>query len=39
MIARTVGYGSESALSNAFKRVTGASPREYRRRIGPDRHR
>ncbi|PZG17723.1 AraC family transcriptional regulator [Nonomuraea aridisoli] len=33
MIAREVGYGSESALSNAFKRVTGASPREYRRRI------
>ncbi|GAA0374762.1 AraC family transcriptional regulator [Microbispora corallina] len=32
-IARKVGYGSESALSNAFKRVTGASPREYRRRI------
>lgn len=31
-IARTVGYGSESALSNAFKRVTGASPRDYRRR-------
>ncbi|MEU4533820.1 AraC family transcriptional regulator [Streptosporangium sp. NPDC023825] len=31
-IAREVGYGSESALSNAFKRVTGASPREYRRR-------
>lgn len=30
-IARSVGYGSESALSNAFKRVTGASPREYRR--------
>ncbi|MGS2642463.1 cupin domain-containing protein [Streptosporangium sp. LJ11] len=34
-IAREVGYGSESALSNAFKRVTGASPREYRRRISP----
>ncbi|MFD0737640.1 AraC family transcriptional regulator [Planotetraspora mira] len=33
-IAREVGYGSESALSNAFKRVTGASPRDYRRRIG-----
>lgn len=30
-IARTVGYRSESALSNAFKRVTGTSPREYRR--------
>jgi AraC-like DNA-binding protein len=31
VIARDVGYGSESALSTAFKRVTGASPREYRR--------
>ncbi|MFI5891713.1 AraC family transcriptional regulator [Actinoplanes sp. NPDC051513] len=30
-IAHAVGYGSESALSTAFKRVTGASPREYRR--------
>ncbi|MGK5739203.1 cupin domain-containing protein [Micromonospora sp. URMC 103] len=30
-IARTVGYGSESALSVAFKRTTGVSPREYRR--------
>lgn len=30
-IAGAVGYGSESALSNAFKRVTGTSPREYRR--------
>ena len=29
-IAREVGYGSESALSAAFKRVTGRSPREYR---------
>jgi AraC-like DNA-binding protein len=29
-IARAVGYGSESALSAAFKRVTGRSPREYR---------
>ncbi|SDJ53819.1 AraC-type DNA-binding protein [Nonomuraea maritima] len=34
VIAREVGYGSESALSNAFKRVTGASPRDYRRRLG-----
>ncbi|TKK88367.1 AraC family transcriptional regulator [Herbidospora galbida] len=32
-IADKVGYGSESALSSAFKRVTGASPREYRRRV------
>ncbi|MFC9914109.1 AraC family transcriptional regulator [Streptomyces sp. NPDC059862] len=31
-IARAVGYGSESALSSAFKRVTGTSPRTYRNR-------
>ncbi|MGW2173924.1 AraC family transcriptional regulator [Streptomyces sp. NPDC001705] len=30
-IARSVGYGSESALSVAFKRVTGTTPGEYRR--------
>ena len=30
LIAREVGYGSESALSNAFKRITGTSPRAYR---------
>ncbi|MEU4236996.1 AraC family transcriptional regulator [Actinoplanes sp. NPDC026619] len=29
-IARAVGYGSESALSTAFKRVTGESPRQFR---------
>ncbi|MCY1139677.1 AraC family transcriptional regulator [Actinoplanes sp. Pm04-4] len=29
-IAHEVGYGSESALSTAFKRVTGQSPRAYR---------
>jgi AraC-like DNA-binding protein len=34
VIARTVGYGSESALSNAFKRVTGSSPRQYRLQAG-----
>ncbi|MET9110600.1 helix-turn-helix transcriptional regulator, partial [Streptomyces zhihengii] len=34
-VARAVGYGSESALSTAFKRVTGLSPREYRRRARP----
>ncbi|MEV4620541.1 AraC family transcriptional regulator [Asanoa sp. NPDC049573] len=35
-IARDVGYGSESALSVAFKRVTGSSPAAYRalRRAG-----
>ncbi|MEV0999461.1 AraC family transcriptional regulator [Nonomuraea sp. NPDC050202] len=29
-IAHQVGYGSVSALSNAFKRVAGVSPRDYR---------
>ncbi|MGW5561245.1 AraC family transcriptional regulator [Micromonospora sp. NPDC003944] len=29
-IAQSVGYGSESALSVAFKRTTGLSPRAYR---------
>ncbi|MBE8477437.1 AraC family transcriptional regulator [Streptomyces justiciae] len=30
VIARSVGYRSESALSTAFKQVTGVSPRVYR---------
>jgi AraC-like DNA-binding protein len=34
-IARAVGYGSESALSTAFKRETGRSPREFRRATRP----
>ncbi len=29
-IAHRVGYGSESALSTAFRRVTGISPSDYR---------
>ncbi|WP_053572818.1 AraC family transcriptional regulator [Caballeronia cordobensis] len=29
-IAESIGYASESAFSNAFKRSTGHSPREYR---------
>ena len=29
-LARSVGYTSESAFSNAFKRVMGTSPRHYR---------
>jgi AraC-like DNA-binding protein len=29
-IARSLGYASESAFSNAFKRVGGVSPRAYR---------
>ena len=31
-IARQVGYGSAFALSSAFKRVYGVSPREHRAR-------
>jgi AraC-like DNA-binding protein len=31
VIAREIGYGSESALSVAFKRVMGVSPAAYRR--------
>ncbi|TDC40235.1 AraC family transcriptional regulator [Micromonospora sp. 15K316] len=34
-IARAVGYGSESALSVAFKRTTGVTPRAYRSRLAP----
>jgi AraC-like DNA-binding protein len=30
VVAQTLGYSSESAFSNAFKRVTGASPKAYR---------
>jgi AraC-like DNA-binding protein len=30
VIAESVGYTSESAFSNAFKRMTGHSPRDYR---------
>ncbi|WP_323746763.1 helix-turn-helix transcriptional regulator [Catenulispora pinisilvae] len=30
LLAREVGYGSESAFSNAFKRAMGTSPRNYR---------
>jgi AraC-like DNA-binding protein len=30
VLARAVGYGSESAFSNAFKRAMGTSPRNYR---------
>ncbi|MFD8374218.1 AraC family transcriptional regulator [Streptomyces sp. NPDC059688] len=29
-LARSVGYGSESAFSNAFKRTVGVAPRRYR---------
>jgi AraC-like DNA-binding protein len=30
MIAQNLGYASESAFSNAFRRVTGQSPKAYR---------
>lgn len=30
VVARTLGYASESAFSHAFKRITGSSPRAYR---------
>lgn len=30
VVARSLGYTSESAFSNAFKRMTGHSPRAYR---------
>jgi AraC-like DNA-binding protein len=29
-LARSVGYTSESAFSNAFKRTMGVAPRRYR---------
>ena len=31
-VAQSLGYGSESAFSTAFKRIMGASPRQYSRR-------
>ena len=37
-LADTLGYATESAFSNAFKRVVGTSPSAYReaaRRVGP----
>lgn len=34
LIAAEVGYGSEAALSRAFKAQTGTSPREWKRAIG-----
>lgn len=33
-VARRVGYGSPFALSAAFKRVRGISPRDHRQRGG-----
>jgi AraC-like DNA-binding protein len=34
-IAQRLGYASESAFSNAFKRVTGRSPKTFRRSDQP----
>ncbi|HGP0029249.1 TPA: AraC family transcriptional regulator [Pseudomonas aeruginosa] len=31
-IAQKLGYGSDSAFSNAFKRIMGCSPKDYRNR-------
>jgi AraC-like DNA-binding protein len=39
VLAGTFGYGSESAVSNAFKRVTGVAPKRYRMRCSPTRKR
>jgi AraC-like DNA-binding protein len=36
-LAERLGYTSESAFSNAFKRVTGSSPRSFRRADRPAR--
>ncbi|MQY37612.1 RCS-specific HTH-type transcriptional activator RclR [Streptomyces sp. RB17] len=32
-LARSVGYSSESAFSNAFKRTVGVAPRRYRESV------
>ncbi|MER5890247.1 AraC family transcriptional regulator [Streptomyces sp. NPDC001941] len=36
VLARQVGYASESAFSNAFKRATGVAPRRYRDTVRAD---
>ncbi|MBV2206126.1 MAG: AraC family transcriptional regulator, partial [Pseudomonas sp.] len=33
MIATEVGYGSEAALSRAFRAQTGLSPREWKKQL------
>ena len=38
VIARSLGYESESAFSTAFKRVMGCSPRQFSRAPKPDSH-
>ena len=37
-LASSLGYGSESAFSTAFKRVVGISPAHYRARMGREAH-
>lgn len=34
VLAHSLGYGSESAFSNAFRRVVGCSPKHFRLRAG-----
>ena len=34
-VGRSLGYTSESAFSNAFKRVTGKSPMHFRSAVVP----
>ena len=36
VLARSLGYTSESAFSNAFKRVTGHAPKRYRSAVRQD---
>lgn len=36
VLARLLGYRSESAFSNAFKRVTGNAPKRYRSAVRAD---
>jgi AraC-like DNA-binding protein len=37
-LARSLGYASESAFSNAFKRVTGHAPKSYRKAFRTNTH-
>jgi AraC-like DNA-binding protein len=36
VLARSPGYTSESAFSNAFRRVVGRSPKEFRGQAGKE---